>query len=112
MLDDPVAAAYPLARAAIVEALGPEGLGRVALQVTQHAPEDSEPTLCVALARTEAAHEPAAWQASCSVAWSSTWWGMVSPRAWAVLRLITKSNSIGCSTGRSAGLAPLRMRST
>ena len=29
---------------------------------------------------------------------------MVRPRAWAVLRLITKSNVVGCSTGRSAGL--------
>ncbi len=65
MPSDLVAAAYPLARAAIVEALGPDGLGRVALHVTQHAPEDGEPTLCVALARTEAAHDPAAWQASC-----------------------------------------------
>jgi len=27
-------------------------------------------------------------------------------------RLITKRNRVGCSKGRSAGLAPLRMRST
>ena len=27
-------------------------------------------------------------------------WGMVSPRVWAVLRLMTKSNLLGCSTGR------------
>src|SRR5262249_5637204 len=46
-----------------------------------------------------------------SVACSSTCSGMVSPSAWAVLRLMMKSNSRGCSTGRSAGLVPLRTRS-
>ncbi len=39
-------------------------------------------------------------------------WGMVSPKAWAIRRLITNSNFVGCSTGRSAGLAPLRSLST
>ena len=34
------------------------------------------------------------------------------PRAFAVLRLIASSNFVGCSTGRSPGLAPLRIRST
>ena len=38
--------------------------------------------------------------------------GIVSPSAFAVLRLITSSNLVGCSTGKSAGLAPLAMRST
>src|SRR5215468_5292220 len=38
--------------------------------------------------------------------------GIVSPRAFAVLRLITSSNFVGCSTGRSAGLAPFRILST
>src|SRR5262249_49927426 len=33
----------------------------------------------------------------------------VSPRAFAVLRLITSSNRVGCTTGSSAGLAPLRI---
>jgi hypothetical protein len=32
---------------------------------------------------------------------------MVRPSAWAVFRLITSSNVVGCSMGRSAGLAPL-----
>jgi hypothetical protein len=36
----------------------------------------------------------------------------VRPSALAVLRLITSSNFDGCSTGRSLGLAPLRIRST
>ena len=38
--------------------------------------------------------------------------GTVMPRAFAVFRLITSSNRVGCSTGRSAGLAPLRILST
>jgi len=38
--------------------------------------------------------------------------GTSMPRALAVLRLITSSNLVGCSTGNSAGLEPLRMRST
>jgi len=32
--------------------------------------------------------------------------GIVSPSALAVLRLITSSNLVGCTTGKSAGLAP------
>ena len=38
--------------------------------------------------------------------------GCVMPSAFAVLRLITSSNFVGCSTGRSAGFAPLRILST
>src|SRR5262249_59128188 len=38
---------------------------------------------------------------------SSTEDGIVRPRALAVLRLITSANLVGCSTGRSAGFAPL-----
>src|SRR5436190_1802758 len=34
--------------------------------------------------------------------------GIVRPSAWAVLRLTTNSNFVGCSTGRSPGLAPFR----
>jgi Rv0623-like transcription factor len=35
--------------------------------------------------------------------------GTVRPSAWAVLRLTTSSKRVGCSTGRSAGLVPLRI---
>src|SRR6266536_3072931 len=38
--------------------------------------------------------------------------GIVRPSALAVLRLITSSNLVGCSTGRSPGFAPLRILST
>jgi hypothetical protein len=34
--------------------------------------------------------------------------GMVSPSALAVFRLTTRSNLLGCSTGRSSGLMPRR----
>ena len=34
--------------------------------------------------------------------------GMVSPSALAVFRLTTRSNLVGCSTGRSSGLMPRR----
>src|SRR5262245_6761016 len=37
--------------------------------------------------------------------------GIVSPRALAVFRLITNSNLVGCSTGRSPGFAPRRILS-
>src|SRR4051794_4220236 len=38
--------------------------------------------------------------------------GTSNPRALAVLRLITNSYLVGCSTGRSEGLAPFRTRPT
>src|SRR5436305_2901495 len=39
-------------------------------------------------------------------------WGTTKPRSFAVLRLMTNSNLVGCSTGRSAGFAPFRILST
>src|SRR5436853_2755736 len=38
--------------------------------------------------------------------------GIVIPSALAVLRLITSSNLVGCSTGSSPGFAPLKILST
>jgi hypothetical protein len=46
-----------------------------------------------------------------SSARASTVSGTVMPSALAVLRLTTSSYRVGCSTGRSAGLVPLRIRS-
>jgi hypothetical protein len=37
---------------------------------------------------------------------------IVSPRAFAAVRLMTSSNFVGCCTGSSAGLAPFRILST
>ena len=42
----------------------------------------------------------------------STDCGIVRPICFAVFKLMTNSNFVGCSTGRSAGLAPLRILST
>ena len=36
--------------------------------------------------------------------------GIVMPRAFAVLRLMSRSTFVDCWTGRSAGFSPLRMR--
>src|ERR1700731_501733 len=47
-----------------------------------------------------------------SSARASTVAGIVSPIVRAVLRLMTSSNFVGCSTGRSAGLAPFKTLST
>src|SRR5262245_23494720 len=57
-------------------------------------------------------HEAAANHCMTSSARSSSDGGMVRPSALAVLRLITSSYLVGCSIGRSPGLAPLIMRST
>ena len=38
--------------------------------------------------------------------------GIVNPICFAVLALITNSNFVGCSTGRSAGLVPFKILST
>src|SRR5204862_7738217 len=47
-----------------------------------------------------------------SSARASTDGGMARPSAFAVFVLTTSRNVVGCCTGRSAGLAPRRMRST
>jgi hypothetical protein len=47
-----------------------------------------------------------------SVACCKTAGGIVSPSAFAVFRLMTSSNVVACSMGRSAGFAPLRILST
>src|SRR5262249_35243418 len=47
-----------------------------------------------------------------SSARASSWGGTSRPSAFAGLRLIPSSNFVGCSTGKSAGLAPLRILPT
>ena len=53
---------------------------------------------------------PAYW--TTSSAWIRSVGENVIPRAFAALRLSTNSNFMGCSTGRSAGLAPFKILST
>ena len=50
--------------------------------------------------------------ATAYIAPTATVCGDVRPRALAVLRLMTSSNFVGCSIGRSPGFAPLRILST
>src|SRR6266436_10218133 len=47
-----------------------------------------------------------------SSAWKRSVGGIVSPSASAVFRLMISSNFVGCSTGKSAGVAPFRILST
>ena len=42
---------------------------------------------------------------------ANTFGGIVNPICFAVFRLITNSNFVGCSTGRSPALAPFRILS-
>lgn len=55
---------------------------------------------------------PACRHCRTSSARASTDCGIVTPSAFAVLRLMSSSNLVGCSTGRSAGLTPFRILST
>src|SRR5262249_2287239 len=43
---------------------------------------------------------------------ASTFGGIVRPICFAAFKLITNSNFVGCSTGRSAGFAPFKILST
>src|SRR4030095_4230443 len=43
---------------------------------------------------------------------TSTFGGIVRPICFAAFRLMISSNFVGCSTGKSAGWAPLRILST
>ncbi len=54
-------------------------------------------------------------RAGYSIIWSARWrsdWGIVRPMALAVLRLMTSSNFVGRSNGKSPGFAPLKILST
>src|SRR6185312_4141952 len=75
----------------------------------RHAPVQAELT-----ASTDGAHGPYFGHrySITSSARVSSDGGTSRPSALAVSRLITSSNFVGCWTGRSAGLAPLRIRST
>ena len=80
---------------------------------------------CVAAGATDS-FARAAWartRSSCSVVARSGYWmtssalsnsncGIAMPSAFAALRLTTRVNRVGSSTGRSAGLAPRRILST
>jgi hypothetical protein len=62
--------------------------------------------------RTHAPQQATGCYSITSSARTSSVGGTSSPSALAVLRLITSSNLVGCSTGSSAGFAPFRILST
>src|SRR5262245_54356576 len=72
-------------------------------------PRRERPRRCRA---AEERDEVAAHHSITSSARASSVGGMSSPSVLAVLRLMTSSNLVGCSTGMSAGFAPRRILST
>jgi hypothetical protein len=62
-----------------------------------HAPQQTICADCIAYSITSSA-------AACNVS------GTVRPSVFAVLRLMTRSNLVGCTTGKSPGLAPFSIR--
>jgi hypothetical protein len=89
---------------------------RVLAQHRGDLPPVVDPTQLDLPARREAEGEDQHRVATCySITWSacsSSDCGIVRPKAFAVFRLMTNSNFVGCSMGRSAGLAPFRILST
>ena len=63
-------------------------------------------------ARTRLMHHGELLYSITSSASASSVGGISRLSAFAVLRLITRSNLVGCMTGRSAGFSPLRTRPT
>jgi PAS domain S-box-containing protein len=63
-------------------------------------------------AETEVAHTPSKDYSITSSAATSRPAGTARPSAFAVLRLMTRRKRVGCSSGRSAGFSPFRMRRT
>src|SRR5262249_14295671 len=92
----------------------PGSLGRPAVEIPDHRhrrllrPCRERPRCRAA----EQGDEPAAVHSITSSARARTEDGISSPSAFAVLRLMISSYLVDAWTGRSAGLSPLRMRST
>src|SRR5262249_23341631 len=85
--------------------------------------QDSDPPHSLALLRprrerprgrraAEQRDELATFHSITSLASASSVGGTSRPSAFALLRLMTSSNFVGCSTGISAGLSPFRILST
>jgi hypothetical protein len=82
---------------------------QIALRAFHHAPEERSrilPSVIGGPAGSLGLHS------MISLAVASSIGGTERPSALAVLRLMTSSNFLGCSTGKSAGFSPLRMRPT
>src|SRR5215468_1786153 len=84
-----------------------------------HENANASHALCLLRIRRERPHDRAAQQRDdfapshhsiTSSARTSIDDGMSRPSVFAVLRLMMRSNLVGCTTGKSAGFAPLRIR--
>ena len=84
--------------------------------VVQHGPQRTESFRYIGRNRgglgTGRASESKAYYSMISSARSRSAGGIVSPSRRAVLPLITSSNFVGCSIGKAAGFAPLRILTT
>jgi hypothetical protein len=108
--------------AAATEELGLLGVGSTARLGWGHSggllggcpsPRDAVPPLVLPEAPATLLHPcPVSAYLSTSSAWKRMCGGILRPSCLAVLRLMTSSKRVGCSTGKSAGLAPLRILST
>ena len=78
---------------------------------TSGLPRQADTSASVGMSQSVPATEVASYSITSS-ARASKEGGTVRPSALAVFMLITSSNLVGCSTGRSEGLAPLRILST
>ena len=88
-----------VARAFVVDLGGKENASAAQLVLARRAAEEHGDELAPRHSITSSAR-------------SRTASGILSPSALAVVRLMTKSNLVGCSTGMSAGFAPRRILST
>jgi hypothetical protein len=89
---------------------GCEATCNVSFRQLRTCPALGLPPLCAITGR-EQMQQTASYSISSSASASSVD-GTVRPSAFAVVRLMMRSNLVGCSTGRSAGFAPRRTLST
>src|SRR6516162_4423282 len=117
-LDSRVAALGPAQLLEALQECSVTGLRFPVVRSQAHYDTDAPDALGLLRTRRERPHSgPAAEQryelapphSITSSAMASSCSGTSRPSAFAVLRLITSSNLVGCHTGRSAGLAPFRI---
>ena len=110
------AGAFPWRRREGMSAWGQQWISRRILPIVRFSPESGHRETLLgcpvcANGRPSAPQHNSCYSITSSVP-TSRFYGSVTPRALAVFRFIANSNFVGCSTGRSAGLAPLRILAT
>src|SRR5262249_2017914 len=120
MVDAHIAAIYPAGLLEAVQETGQSGLPIWVVGARAHEYADPPHPLALLRARharqhrraAESRDERAPFHSITSSATVSSLSGTVRPRVLAVCWLMTSSSLVDCTTGRSVGLAPLRMRPT